>query len=205
MVTLYIMIAINLPLVLQTSIVREKNNFFITYTIRNDSEKLVYLTNLNVRSTDEKGAVPDPSVVEIFPEKDKLHISKRKPVDPSDRFYTPKPYYVTPLPPGDTFRETVSLPLPILLMAPEIKEKKKREWLKFDKIYFSCGYFIGNEFIEAKEKTVAGKRVFVLAATDRIKNLQPDEKVPPAEELYITSGIITVEKPVEVVIDTPGK
>ena len=65
------------------------------------------------------------------------------------------------------------------------------------KIYFSCGYIIQNEYIECKQKIMENDTVNYLSVSDRIKNLQPGESVPPLEELFIKSEVNILKTPLQ--------
>jgi len=194
------MLSMELPLLLNTNIFIERNKIIINYSIENKSDKLVYLTNLNVSYDKYKGPVPDSSVVIILIENDVIHISKRRPIPPSDRFYTPQPYYVTPLKPGSTFTEKVSLKIPLEIKQSKGNNEEEINIKYFSKILFSCGYIIENDYIEHKQKVVDGNIVYYIAASDKIKNLQPGETVPALEELFIQSEMFEFKDPVQVEI-----
>ncbi len=143
-----------------------KKALIITYTVKNERDVAIYLTNHAVRLDPEKGQIPDRSVVFVYVdrERDALHITKRKPPMP-DKFVNPLLHFVTPVAPGQTYTEKIEIPLPVRTYAPyqNIPPGAVPEEKTFRQVYFSLGYINGQPGLQASESTCQGEKVYSLA------------------------------------------
>jgi hypothetical protein len=181
-------------LTLMVSFLMDGNSLMLTYSVTNKSPTLVYLSNLHVHVEQGAGPVPDPSVAFVTFEKEEVHITKRKPPMPQDKLYTPLPYYVTPLKPGATFKESLSLPLPLKQNIPYTSIQTNDQISKMKAVYFSLGYFESNPAIEAGELQRGGQKVFILRPSAALKKGEVANQ--PAVEKFLVSEKTQLEIPI---------
>jgi hypothetical protein len=188
-------ILMNTLLTLTVSFLIQGSVLVVSYTVVNQSMQTVYLTNLATRRDSEKGPIPDKSMAFIYFEDDIIHITKRKPSLPENKFYTPVPHYVTPLKGKEVFTETFSLTLPLKEVIPYKNSQPKGEDKRAHRIYFSLGYIEDNDYIEAVQVQRQGEDVFLLRPSQAAKKPQK-EPVEPVKEKFIFSKKVKLEVPV---------
>ena len=181
-------------LVLMASFLIDGDKLAVTYSVTNYSPALIYLSNLEVRIDQGSGPIPDPSIAFVYFEKGVVHITKRKPPMPKDKLYTPIPYYVTPLKPGETFKESFSLPLPLKQEVPYKKIETAGRASKLREVYLTLGYFESNPAIEAAGLTRGGRKVYILRPSAALKKGQAANQ--PAVEKFLSSEKLGLEIPV---------
>jgi len=183
-------------LTLVVTFMLQGSKLVVSYSVTNHSPQVVYLTNHASRIEPGKGAVPDRSVALVYFENgDVVHVTKRNPPAPSDRFYTPRPHYVTPLPPKDKFTESFALPLPLKEYIPYQSVKAGGKQGLAHEIYFSIGYIVKKASIEAVELQRAGEKVYLIRSTLKKEENPPDRPVEPVVENFLVSERFKMEIP----------
>ncbi|HYV92803.1 MAG TPA: hypothetical protein VE978_13490 [Chitinophagales bacterium] len=165
----------------------------ISYTVVNRSERTIYLTNLAVRTIEKKGPIPDPSLAFIYFEKDTIHIAKRYPTIPKDKFFTPLSHYVTPIASNQSFSEKFSIPFPIHEVIPYLSKNDLGIQTKKHFVDFSLGYVISDSSIEAVELVRDAHKVYLLRANPRVEE---KDLIKPMVENFLSSNIFQLEIPV---------
>lgn len=153
-------------LVLKVNFQKTDKVLTISYSMENHKDIPVYLTNHAVRMDPVKGQIPDKSVVFTYidSEKKALHFTKRLPPVPQ-KLIQPPMHFVTPLPPGKTFRERIEIPLPLIPYAPYEGVPANAVAGKeiFHHAYFSIGLILGQPGLTTVESTCQGTAVHLLA------------------------------------------
>ena len=167
----------------------------IDYRVENRSPTTIYLTNHAVRMIPGQGPVPDKGYAFVALDGGVAHIAKRQPKPPTDRFFTPRAHYVTPVGAGQTYTETLQLPLPLEEAIP-YRETRSGSPGQVQAIDLTIGYIPATPTIEAARLKVAGQEVYLLRP-DQERIARERLRVEPVAEELLRSPVQSLTIPIK--------
>lgn len=186
------------PINFFVSIAESAHGLQLSYQVENKSDSYIYLQNHGVRIVPGQGPVPDRNALWIYLLEDKkiVHLSKRRPAV-SEKLIQPRPHFVTPLKPGESFDEKIIMPLPLKQNDPNcltLQQAGREVQRVFHHACFSLEYLIGNETVRAIAGMYQGEDVY------SISPLFDDDAQPlPMTEMQahiLSSEVYDIEIPV---------
>jgi hypothetical protein len=179
---------------LQVDFKADVDTLTVSFTVTNNSDVVIYLTNVQIRRIMGKGPVPDKDEAFVYFDGKEVHITKRRPPIPMKTF-TPRPFYITPLQPESTFSEEILLELPLKANIPYHTTNAKGDAETAEQVVFSLGYYRHQSSMRAVEVESGGKQVFKLRAVQP-PDFEPGMEIKPWEEEYLISEPVEMQFPI---------
>ena len=134
----------------QSSVSWSQTSLRVTYSVTNKGIYELYLTNHAVRYEDGR-QVPDrkEAFVYLLGSDKAVHITKRRP-GMGENLSLLREHFVTPVKPGETYEETIEIPVPVLANDPHRSNPAGRKVIEtYRRALFSLGYIPGSPKLQA--------------------------------------------------------
>lgn len=184
----------SIEIILTVAFALQPGELQVDYWVENRSSQSIYLTNHAVRMLPKQGPVPDRQYAFVWIDGTAVHIAKRKPSPPADRFFTPRPHYVTPVAAGQTYTESFNLPLPLRESIP-YRESQSGKAGQARSVDLTIGYIPASPTIEAVALRIAGQDVYGLRP-NKANIMRQGLKVGSIEEALLRSPPQSLSIPV---------
>ncbi|MEZ4297452.1 MAG: hypothetical protein R3B70_20990 [Polyangiaceae bacterium] len=169
---------------LDTTVTADSAHLSIRYRIKNTGPATAYLLN-RAHRTDSTGAPQiDKDFAYVYVTAQGVTVEKAIPEIPAGLAPTePVAPHVTPVRPGDTFEETVSLPLPLTDSRPYRGRPPGSERIEVDTVRFVLGYMRGPEGTTERSMAVGSETVVLFQV--------PKGTLPSAGKIEVSPTILS--------------
>jgi len=158
--------SVNAELQLQASFSLDSTHLVLDYVVRNTSANDAYLLNRLFQSAPEWKMSPDIIYINFDPGSGTVLLAKKIPEMPAGiRVTTPIAPFVTPLPHGSSFKETVRIALPVREYSPYparvSRDPVEPKLLTYKFVRLQIGYYWRPEGTQEEVRDISGAKVVI--------------------------------------------